>query len=111
MFPVYKPHELLVVDASAATPGSGKKIIYTDDIHKITHAKVEALTAPALLELKKLENNYDAIWWCAKHIEALGKGDKPDGYKSYVDWAGDVKRVALQAYIPLATEALAAGSP
>ncbi len=47
--------------ASAATPGSGKKIIYTDAMHKITHAKVEALTVPALLELKKLENNYEAI--------------------------------------------------
>jgi len=97
--------------APAAAPGSGKKIIYTDAMHKITHTKVEALTAPALLELKKLENNYDAIWWCAKHIEALGKGDKPDGYDKYVAWAKDVKNAALQAYMPLSAEALAAGSP
>ena len=96
---------------SAVAPGSGKKIIYTDAMHKITHAKVVALTAPALLELKKLENNYEAIWWCAKHIEALGKGDKPDGYDKYTVWAGDVKRAALKAYMPLSAEALAAGSP
>ncbi len=74
------------------------------------------MTAPALLELKKLENNYDAIWWCAKHIEALGKGDKPDWYNKYVDWASDkkhdVKRAALKEYLPLSAEAGAAvGSP
>ena len=69
----------LLADQSAAgatsvvTPGSGKKIIYTSLMHETTHAKVVALTAPALLELKKLENNYEAVWWCAKHIEALGK--------------------------------------
>ena len=99
---------------SAVAPGSGKKIIYTEAMHKITHAKVVALTAPALLELKKLENNdntYEAVWWCAKHIEALGKGDKPDGYDKYTVWAGDVKRAALKEYIPLSAEALAAGSP
>ena len=101
---------------AAVAPGSGKKIIYTDAMHKTTHAKVVALTAPALLELKKLENNYEAIWWCAKHIEALGKGDKPDGYDKYTVWAadpkhGDVKRAALKTYMPLSAEALAAGSP
>ena len=96
---------------SAVAPGSGKKIINSDDMHKTTHAKVVALTAPALLELKKLENNYEAVWWCAKHIEALGKGDKPDGYDKYTVWAGDVKRAALKAYMPLSAEALAAGSP
>ena len=104
---------------SAVAPGSGKKIIYTEAMHKITHAKVVALTAPALLELKKLENNennYEAVWWCAKHIEALGKGDKPDGYDKYTVWAadpkhGDVKRAALKSYMPLSAEALAAGSP
>ena len=113
----------LVADQSAAgastavAPGSGKKIIYTDAMHKVTHAKVETLTAPALLELKKLENNYDAIWWCAKHIERLGKGDKPDGYDKYCTWGNrHMTAAALQAYMPLAaealaTEALAAGSP
>ena len=96
---------------AAVAPGSGKKIIYSDAMHKTTHAKVVALTAPALLELKKLENNYEAVWWCAKHIEALGKGDKPDGYDKYTVWAGDVKRADLKEYIPLSAEALAAGSP
>ena len=99
---------------AAVAPGSGKKIIYTGLMHETTHAKVVALTAPALLELKKLENNennYEAVWWCAKHIEALGKGDKPDGYDKYTVWAGDGKRAALKAYMPLSAEALAAGSP
>jgi hypothetical protein len=97
--------------ASPATPVSAKKIIYTEAMHKITHAKVVALTAPALLELKKLENNYEAVWWCAKHIEALGKGDRPDGFDKYVAWAGDVKRAALKEYIPLVAGSPAAGSP
>ena len=96
---------------SAAAPGSGKKIIYTDTMHKTTHAKVEALTAPALLELKKLENNYEAIWWCAKHIEALGVGDKPDWHKSYKDWASPYKNDALDLYIPFVEGTPAAGSP
>ena len=98
--------------ASPATSGSAKKIIYTSTMHETRHKVVVQMTAPALLELKKLENNYDAIWWCAKHIEALGKGDKPDWYNKYVDWAGDVKRAALKEYISLSTEAgAAAGSP
>ena len=96
---------------SAVAPGSGKKIIYTSLMHETTHAKVVALTAPALLELKKLENNYEAVWWCAKHIEALGKGDRPDGFDKYVAWAGDVKRAALKEYIPLVAGSPAAGSP
>ena len=85
--------------ASAVTPGSGKKIIYTDTMHKMTHAKVVALTVPALLELKKLENNYEAIWWCVKHAEALIKGDRSDGFDKYCSWAKDVKREALKEYI------------
>jgi hypothetical protein len=85
--------------ASAVTPGSGKKIIYTDTMHKMTHAKVVALTVPALLELKKLENNYEAIWWCVKHAEALIKGDRSDGFDKYCTWAKDVKREALKEYI------------
>ena len=102
--------------ASPATPGSAKKIIYTSTMHETRHKVVVQMTAPTLLELKKLENNYDAIWWCAKHIEALGKGDKPDWYNKYVDWASDkkhdVKRTALKEYLPLSAEAdAAAGSP
>jgi hypothetical protein len=81
-------------------------------MHKITHAKVVALTAPALLELKKLENNYEAIWWYAKHAEALGKGDRSDGFDKYVGWAKVVKREALKEYMPHSVEAgAAAGSP
>jgi hypothetical protein len=85
--------------ASAVTPASGKKIIYTDTMHKTTHAKVVALTGPALLELKKLENNYEAIWWCVKHAEALIKGDRSDGFDKYCTWAKEVKREALKEYI------------
>ena len=107
---------------AAVAPGSGKKNIYTEAMHKITHAKVVALTAPALLELKKLENelkklenienNYEAIWWCAKHIEALGKGDRPDGYEKYTAWGNkNMTATAIKEYAPLSTEALAAGSP
>ena len=100
--------------ASAETPGSGKK--FTSTIHETRHKVVVQMTTPALLELKKLENNYDAIWWCAKHIEALGKGDKPDWYNKYVDWASDkkhdVKSTDLKEYFPLSAEAgAAAGSP
>ncbi len=87
------------VGASAVTPVSAKKIIYTDNMHKITHAKVVALTVPTLLELKKLENNYEAIWWCVKHAEALIKGDRSDGFDKYCTWAKDVKREALKEYI------------
>jgi hypothetical protein len=87
------------VGASTVTPASGKKIIYTDTMHKTTHAKVVALTGPALLELKKLENNYEAIWWCVKHAEALIKGDRSDGFDKYCTWAKDVKREALKEYI------------
>ncbi len=97
--------------ASPATPVSAKKIIYTDAMHKTTHAKVVELTAPALLELKKLENNYEAVWWCAKHIEALIKGDRSDGFDKYCTWAKDVKREALKEYIPLVAGSTAAGSP
>jgi hypothetical protein len=85
--------------ASAVTPGSGKKIIYTDTMHKTTHAKVLALTVPVLLELKKLENNYEAIWWCVKHAEALIKGDRSDGFDKYCTWAKSLKREALKEYI------------
>ena len=105
----------LLADQSAAgavAPGSGKKIIYTALMHETTHEKVVALTAPALLELKKLENNYEAVWWCAKHIEALGKGDKPDGYDKYTVWGNkNMTAAAIKEYAPLSAEALAAGSP
>jgi hypothetical protein len=101
--------------APAAAPGSGKKVNWTST-HQARHDEVVLVTAPVLLELKKLQNmkskNYhDIIWWCAKHIEALGVGDKPDWHKSYKDWASDHKNEALDKYIPFVEDAGAAGSP
>ena len=101
--------------APAAAPGSGKKVNWTST-HQARHDEVVLVTAPVLLELKKLQNmkskNYhDIIWWCAKHIEALGVGDKPDWHKSYKEWASDHKNEALAKYIPFVEDAGAAGSP
>ena len=101
--------------APAAAPGSGKKVNWTST-HQARHDEVVLVTAPVLLELKKLQNmkskNYhDIIWWCAKHIEALGVGDKPDWHKSYKEWASDHKNEALTKYIPFVEDAGAAGSP
>ena len=101
--------------APAAAPGSGKKVNWTST-HQARHDEVVLVTAPVLLELKKLQNmkskNYhDIIWWCAKHIEALGVGDKPDWHKSYKEWASDHKNEALNKYIPFVEDAGAAGSP
>ena len=106
----------LLADQSAAgvptavAPGSGKKPNYTAT-HQARHDVVVLVTAPALLALKQLQNNHDAIWWCAKHIEALGVGDKPNWHKSYKDWASDNKNEALDKYIPFVEGAPAAGSP
>ena len=61
---------------------------------------------PALLELKNLTNNSEDIWWCSKHIERLGKGERSDWYDAYVAWAKTVKTDALNEYMPLP-----AGSP
>jgi len=95
---------------AAVTPGSGKKPNYTAS-HQARHDEVVLVTASALVELKKLQNNHDAIWWCAKHIEALGVGDKPDWHKSYKDWASPYKNDALDLYIPFVEGTPAAGSP
>jgi hypothetical protein len=95
---------------AAVTPGSGKKPNYTA-AHPTRHDAVVLATAPALLALKQLQNNHDAIWWCAKHIEALGVGDKPDWHKSYKDWASPYKNDALDLYIPFVEGTPAAGSP
>jgi hypothetical protein len=95
---------------AAVAPGSGKKPNYTAD-HPDRHNAVVLVTAPALLALKQLQNNHDAIWWCAKHIEALGVGDKPNWHKSYKDWASDYKNEALDKYIPFVEGTPAAGSP
>ena len=90
--------------APAAAPGSGKKVNWTST-HQARHDEVVLVTAPVLLELKKLQNmkskNYhDIIWWCAKHIEALGVGNKPDWHESYKKWASDHKNESLNKYIP-----------
>ena len=97
------------------TPGSGKKVNWTST-HQARHDEVVLVTAPVLLELKNLQNknlkNYhDIIWWCAKHIEALGVGDKPEWHDSYKKWAADHKNEALNKYIPFVETTPAAGSP
>ena len=99
----------------AAAPGSGKKVNWTST-HQARHDEVVLVTAPVLLELKNLQNknlkNYhDIIWWCAKHIEALGVGDKPEWHDSYKKWASDYKNDALNKYIPFVEDTPAAGSP
>ena len=95
---------------SAVAPGSGKKIVYTSKDHEPRHAEVVLITASALLELKKLSNNSEAIWWCAKHIERLGKSERADWHDSYVSWAKPVKIAALDEYIPLVAGSPTAGS-
>ncbi len=98
-------------EAAAVAPGSaGKKPNYTAT-HLARHDAVVLVSAPALLALKQMQNNHDAIWWCAKHIEALGVGDKPDWHDSYKKWASDYKNEALNNYIPFVEGAPAAGSP
>ena len=96
---------------AAVAPGSGQKKANWTATHPDRHAAVVQLTAPALLELKKLQNKHEAIWWCAKHIEALGVGDKPEWHDSYKKWASDYKNEALNKYIPFVEDTPAAGSP
>jgi hypothetical protein len=88
-----------LADAGAG-PGSGQKKVNWTAGHLARHDSVVLAAAPALLALKQLQNNHDAIWWCAKHIEALGVGDKPDWHDSYKKWAGDHKTDSLEKYIP-----------
>ena len=83
--------------ATAVAPGSGKKV-YTKE-HPDRHAAAVLAAAPVLLELKKLANNYEALWWVAKHVEELSAGDKPEWHKSYKEWAKQVKIVALAEYM------------
>ena len=55
---------------------------------------------PVLVELRKIANNPDAIWWVDKHVEALGLHvEKPDWHKSYKDWAKDEKIDAIEAFL------------
>ena len=53
-----------------------------------------------LSELKKIANNPDAIWWVAKHVEALSAAtEKPDWHASYKLWAKDEKVDAIDAFM------------
>jgi hypothetical protein len=87
-------------EAGTVAPGSGQKKVNWTAMHPARHDSVVLATAPALITLKRLQNNHDAIWWCAKYIEALGVGDKPDWHDSYKKWASDHKNDALEKYIP-----------
>ena len=91
--------------ATAVAPGSGKKV-YTKE-HPDRHAAAVLAAAPVLLELKKLANNYEALWWVAKHVEELSAGDKPEWHKSYKEWAKQVKIVALAEYMGCDVDAVA----
>jgi hypothetical protein len=62
---------------TVVVPGSDKKPNYTPT-HPNRHEEVELVTTPKFIELKKLQRKQEDIWWCTKHIETLGVGDKPD---------------------------------
>jgi hypothetical protein len=84
-------------------------LTYTKE-HPDRHAVVVLAATPALLELKKLPNNQDAIWWVAKHVEALSvAGDKPEWHESYKKWAKQNKEEAIETYMNTVT-ASAAGA-
>jgi hypothetical protein len=86
--------------ATAVAPGSGKKS-YTKE-HPDRHAAAVLAAAPVLLELKKLANNSAALWWVAKHCDALSKdnkGERVDWFESYVKWAKSAKIAALNEYM------------
>ena len=86
--------------ATAVAPGSGKKS-YTKE-HPDRHAAAVLAAAPVLLELKKLANNSAALWWVAKHCDALSKdnkGERADWFESYVKWSKSAKIAALNEYM------------
>ena len=86
--------------ATAVAPGSGKKV-YTKE-HPDRHAAAVLAAAPVLLELKKLSNNSAALWWVAKHRDALSKdnkGERADWFDSYVKWGKSAKIAALKEYM------------
>jgi hypothetical protein len=61
---------------------------------------VKDAAEPVLVELRKISNNADAIWWVDKHVEALGLSlEKPDWHKSYKDWAKEEKIDAIEAFL------------
>ena len=85
-------------DRKAGTKApDGRQTNYTKQ-HPDRHAAVVKVTAPTLIALKNLANNQDAIWWVAKHVEALSLGEKPDWHKSYKEWAKQYKGQAIYTY-------------
>ena len=92
--------------ATAVAPGSGKKS-YTKE-HPDRHAAAVLAAAPVLLELKKLSNNSAALWWVAKHLDALNKvnkGERADWFESYVKWGKSAKIAALNEYMGMGWDA------
>jgi hypothetical protein len=93
--------------ATAVAPGSGKKVNYTKE-HPDRHAAAVLAAAPVLLELKKLANNSAALWWVAKHCDALNKvnkGERADWFESYVKWGKSAKIAALNEYMGMGWDA------
>ncbi len=88
-----------IVSPVTGASGSGRKPNYTHT-HPTRHVAVKETATPVLAELKKIANNPDAIWWVAKHIEALSAAvEKPDWHASYKLWAKDEKVDAIDAFM------------
>ena len=88
-----------VTGATTGASGSGRKPNYTHT-HPTRHVAVKETAEPVLSELKKIANNPDAIWWVAKHVEALSAAaEKPDWHASYKLWAKDEKVDAIDAFM------------
>ena len=81
------------------TSSGGRRPNYTQS-HPSRHLAVKEAAEPVLVELRKIANNADAIWWVDKHVEALGLSlEKPDWHKSYKEWAKDEKLDAIEAFL------------
>ncbi len=88
-----------IVSPVTTTSGSGRKPNYTHT-HPTRHIAVKEVAEPVLSELRKISNNPDAIWWVAKHVEALSAAiEKPDWHASYKLWAKDEKVDAIEAFM------------
>jgi hypothetical protein len=81
------------------TSSGGRRPNYTQS-HPSRHLAVKEAAEPVLVELRKIANNADAIWWVDKHVEALGLSlEKPDWHKSYKDWAKEEKIDSIEAFL------------
>ena len=69
--------DLTAPSSGSKAPDSGKKTNYSKE-HPDRHDAVVLVSAPAFLELKKLTNNSETIWWVDKHVEALGKCERSE---------------------------------